>query len=113
MVQANLNALYDNFESCKTLAYADLSTTLVLATNETADIDRDTLNALCAEAKLVLANGHVSVIASTTEVRLFLKDPTEQNDALICLCTLQADIAQFLLTARRCLAEIAVGGDST
>lgn len=109
MVQKALNAVCDTFDGCETLAYADLSTQLVLATNEAASQTRDTLNDLCAEAKLVLDVGHIAVVGTGTGFRLFFRDRTEPSDCLICVCSLEADIAKLFPAAQQCLAEIASG----
>lgn len=111
MVQKALDAVCESFDGCETLAYADLSTQLVLATNQTASHTRDTLNDLCAEAKLILSDGHVGVVGSVTGFRLFVRDRTEPTDGLICLCTLETDVANLLPAAQACLARIASGGE--
>lgn len=106
MVQEVLDAVCETFDSCETLAYADLSTRLVLATNSETDQRRDALNALCAQAEVVLEGGNISVIATASGFRLFLRDHSEPMDGLICLCGLQTDMAKFIPVAQQCLSEI-------
>lgn len=107
MVQAVLNAVCEDFQGCHTIAYADLSTQLILATNTKTELSRDTLNALCAQANLALAKGSVGVIGTQAGFQVFLRATAEPNDALICLCSLQTDMVRFLPAAQACLAAIA------
>lgn len=111
MVQKALDAVCETFDGCETLAYADLSTQLVLATNEAASQTRDTLNDLCAEAKLILSDGYVGVVGTSNGFRLFVRDRAEPTDGLICLCGLETDVANLLHAAQDCLARIASGGE--
>lgn len=112
MVQEALNAVCESFDGCETLAYADLSTQLVLATNAAAPQTREKLNALCAEAEMVLEGGHIGVVGSSTGFRLFFRDVAEPTEGLICVCSLSADVAKLMPAAQKCLADIASGGDS-
>lgn len=109
MVQKALNAVCNTFDGCETLAYADLSTQLVLATNETASQTRDALNDLCAEAKLVLDAGHLAVVGTGSGFRLFFRDRSEPSDCLICVCSFKADLSKLFPAAQQCLADIASG----
>ncbi|MFP7675474.1 hypothetical protein ACG74X_19160 [Marivita sp. S0852] len=110
MVRQALDAVCETFEGCETLAYADLSTQLVLATNGNNTQAQDGLNALCEEAALMLDGGHIGIVGTQTGFRLFLRDFDEPNDGLICLCTLQTDMDGLLPAARKCLSQIASGG---
>ena len=101
------------FEGCETLAYADLSTQLVLATNSEAEEPRDALNLLCEEAKLVLDGGHLGIVGTATGFRVFLRDLVEPSDGLICICSLRTDMDAFLPAAQDCLAELSMAGDQS
>lgn len=91
------------------LAYADLSTQLVLVTNDAASQTRDTLNSLCAEANLVLTSGNLGVVGDKDGFRVFLKDPSEPTEGLICICGLNTDMAALVPAMQTCLSEIAEG----
>jgi len=110
MVQKALNEVCQSITGCQTLAYADLSTKLVLATNEGSDHTREALNALCAEADVVLAGGHFGLVGQADGFRLFLRARGEPADSLICLCDLRTDMAALLPAVERCLSEISAGG---
>lgn len=111
MVQATLDGFCNTFDGCVTLAYADLSTQLVLATNSDTEETRDALNLLCEEARLVLDGGHLGVVGTKSGFRVFLRDLVEPSDGLICICTLQTDMAAFLPAAQDCLADLSIAGE--
>ena len=110
MVQKALNAVCEKFDGCETLAYADLSTKLVLATNDTAPQSRDALNELCVQATTILNGGHIGVVGTGKEFRLFLRDSQEPSEGLICVCTVSADVASILPAVQACLTDLASGG---
>lgn len=112
MVQDSLNAVCEIFDSCTTLAYADLSTQLVLATNEGAEHTRETLNGLCAEATLILEHSFLGVVGTPTGFRVFVRSPEEPTDGLICLCGLETDMALLIPEIEHCLADIVTGDSS-
>ncbi len=119
MVVDELDALRDTFEGCRTLAFADLSTRMILVTDSGSNLRREALDALCSEAELTLgANGKPSlgsqssttaVIASKSAVRLFVRAAGEPNDVLCCICTPEVDVAAFLTDAHSCLDRISNG----
>ncbi|MEM6940258.1 MAG: hypothetical protein AAF943_04650 [Pseudomonadota bacterium] len=112
MVQKALNAVCEAFEGCDTLAYADLSTKLVLATNESTELPRDALNTLCEDATVLLSEGFTCVIGTEAGFRIFLRDPVETTDGMICLCARSADIEALLPAVKDCLAGLARGDAS-
>ncbi|SHG67345.1 hypothetical protein [Marivita hallyeonensis] len=109
MVRQALDAVCETFDGCETLAYADLSTNLVLATNTTTRETQDSLNTLCAEATLLLDGGGVAVVGTQSGFRIFLRDGDTSTDGLIGLCNLTSDVARLVPAAQRCLAQIASG----
>ncbi len=113
MVQKALNAVCDAFQGCDTLAYADLSTKLVLATNDASQQTRDALNELGSEAAIILSEGNIGVVGTSEGFRLFLRDPDEPTEALICLCALDTDVEALVPEAQKCLAELAAGSEAS
>ena len=116
MVSDTLNALHDQFAGCHTLAFADLSTQMVLVTNTPSTTTREHLDALCAEAAsafgpagLPALGTHPAstvIIATPDHVRLYLRDPQEPADALCCVCDHTVVVGDFLEKARICLEQI-------
>lgn len=119
MVVEQLDALKAKFEGCETLAFADLSTQMILVTNTDTSYRREALDSLCSEAVLALGNGKkaslgdtppvTAFVATKSQLRIFLRAPDEPTDALCCVCTPGVDVAAFLDDARPCLERISSG----
>lgn len=120
MVSDELDALQARFPECETLAYADLTTGMILVTNSHTPLERNALNRLCAEATAVLGTGEAPPMGSTTAetalvsdqegVRLFLRAPGLPNDALLCVGKAGLDLAAFSPEAKACLQRISEDG---
>ena len=119
MVVDELDALRGTYEGCKMLAFADLSTQMILVTDSAANHPREALDALCNEAAFMLgASGKVAlgttpcrtaVVAGTDGTRVFLRADAEPNDVLCCVCAPQLDLGSFLDDARARLNVISSG----
>jgi len=116
MVVDELDKLHDGFAGCETLAFADLSTQMILVTNTQSTLRREALDSLCAQAVLVLGtNGQgalgqsaatAGAVATADTLRVFLRSTEEPNDALCCICSPTIDAEAFLAAARASLATI-------
>ena len=119
MVVDALDALQGNFAGCETLAFADLSTQMILVTNTDASARRETLDMLCSEAAMTLGTkgkiaigsdlNATAIVASQDQMRVFLRAPQEPTDVLCCVCQPNFDLAYFLPAARACLEQISSG----
>jgi len=119
MVVEELDALRGAFAGCETLAFADLSTRMILVTDTSANLPRETLDGLCAEAAMMLgANGKVALgetpsdaalVASKDAMRVFLRAASEPNDVLCCICAPELDVEAFLVDARDRLNRMSSG----
>lgn len=119
MVVDDLDALQEKFDGCNTVAFADLSTQMVLVTNSEADHPRETLDMLCKEASLALGSpkkptfgdtaSSTAFIATKDQLRIFLRAEDEPSDVLCCVCAPDVDVAAFLSDAVPCLAKISTG----
>lgn len=119
MVVNELDALREKYEGCTALAFADLSTKMILVTDSGSNLRREALDALCSEAALLLgANGepafadhpsHRAYVASTAQLRVFLRSDQEPNDVLCCICGPKTDAAAFIADACACLDRISSG----
>ena len=120
MVSDDLDALHSKFPACETLAFADLSTNMILVTNTDSPHQREALDTLCAEAALTLgpagspaigeSPSDAAFIATKDQIKIFLRAETEPSDVLCCICAPDLDIPAFLSEARPCLHKIS-GGD--
>ena len=97
------------------VAYVDLSARLVLATNEHASLSRNALNDLCKEAVDVAKAGALAVVGTATELKIFISDDAGQEagqqDGLICLCGVDADVVALIEAAQSCLSELQAAGE--
>lgn len=120
MVSDELDALQARFPACETLAYADLTTGMILVTNSNTPLERNALNRLCAEAAAVLGGSGASPMGSMAAetalvsgqdgVRFFVRAPDLPNDALLCVGQAGLDIAAFAPEAKACLKRIGEDG---
>ena len=119
MVAEVLDKLHDRYPGCETLAFADLSTKMVLITNSTTTFRREGLDSLCSEAALAFGTGGAPTIgendamtafvATRDQLRIYIRDAREPNDALCCVCSHDVAVDSFLNDARACLQEISHG----
>lgn len=119
MVADKLDALQNKFAGCETIAFADLSTQMILVTNSSTEYRRETLDQLCAEAALTLGGrnrpllgdqpGNAAFVATGSQLRIFLRASQEPTDVLCCVCAPDTDIDAFLAEARACLEAISNG----
>lgn len=119
MVVDDLDALQNKFSGCEALAFADLSTQMILVTNSDTNLRREKLDRLCAEAALALGAksgpaigdtpSDAAFIATRDQLRIFLRAPNEPSDVLCCVCKPDVDVASFLSDARPCLERISGG----
>ena len=120
MVADALDALQDKFSGCDTIAFADLSTQMILVTNTTTSHRREALDNLCAEAALTLGTSRkmsigtapstTAVVVGPEQLRVFLRAEKEPTDVLCCVFQPGLDVAAFLPEARACLEHISSGG---
>lgn len=115
MVAELLDGLTARHGACRVVAYADLSARMVLVTNSAAATPREALNALCKQAATALQDNpltppetcDVAIMTTPDQVQIFLRLPTEANEALCCICDPNLDLPAFVEEARDCLVRIA------
>ncbi|MGB3315133.1 MAG: hypothetical protein WBB85_12030 [Albidovulum sp.] len=121
MVSDELDALQNRFPVCKTLAYADLTTGMVLVTNSNTPLERHGLNQLSADAALLLGGADdtpqigagvaaSAIVSSQDAVSVFLRAEGHPNDALLCTGGGDLDLAAFIPEAQACLKRISENG---
>ena len=119
MVVDELDALRERYEDCTALAFADLSTKMILVADSGSNLRREALDALCAEAALLLgANGKPALadkssdlasVVTSGQLRVFLRAEQEPNDVLCCVCGPMMDSDAFVADALACLNVISGG----
>lgn len=85
MISGELDDLQRQVPACTTLAFVDLATQMVLVTNTATPLERHALNALSAEAALLLDDARSALVSAQDEIRFFLRSDTEPADVLICV----------------------------
>lgn len=119
MVVDDLDKLQEKFDGCETVAFADLSTQMILVTNSDTKQPREALDRLCKEAMIALGSdakpsfgdtpSSAAFVATKDQLRIFLRADSEPSDVLCCVCAPHVDVASFLTDARPCLAKISSG----
>lgn len=111
----HLSALTSRHPECRTAAYADIDTGIVLLVSpDSAARTREQIDTLCAEAAVYLGSTHTpplgvsmcteALAASKDEMNVFIRDPKNPGEAYLFQCGTALDLAAFLDDAR---AEIA------
>lgn len=119
MAIEDLDALHDKFPQCETIAFADLSTDMILITNSAAPQAREALDALCADAAKSLGKpgspnfgdgeSDTALIATRDQLTIFLRADGEPTEVLCCVCKPDLDVPAFLSVARPTLQKISRG----
>lgn len=119
MATEDLDDLHSKFPQCETLAFADLSTEMILVTNSAAPQARETLDALCADAAKSLGKpgspnfgegeSDTALIATRDQLTIFLRADGEPTDVLCAVCRPDLDVPAFLSAARPTLQKISGG----
>lgn len=122
-ITERLDRLRQDFPDCETVAYADLSTQMVLAWSARAPQRQEVLNALCADAVDMLdgvpndalsdvlghaeaAMVHQVILLDADQIGVFLRSTQSPFDALCCLCAPTVDTCALIAGARRHLDVI-------
>lgn len=119
MVVDELDKLVAQTTECRTLAFADLSTKMILVADTGSHLPREALDRLCTQAASLLGvngkqvlgeqSGRTALAADTKDVHLFLRAEDEPDDVLCCVCTPEVDIEKFVADATACLHRISTG----
>lgn len=120
MVVEELDALRDGYGGCEVVAFADLSTQMILIADTQSNLPREDLDRLCAEAATSLGSSNkcalgevpnrAAIVANGKAMRVFLRASTEPNDVLCCICQPELDLNRFLSDARERLDRISSDG---
>ena len=110
------------FPAARAVAFADLSSSMVLASQGRANMTQEHLDRLCREARTcfddplfglsVQAFGepHSALLMGPDSIRVFLRSEVDPADAICCLCDPGIDLAGFVAKLREILDQISTGG---
>lgn len=118
-----LDDLRSEISGCSLVAFADLSSKIVLTASSATNPAREELDALSMAAHLTLdgaiadaaapvwadqtdARAEVAMLLSTSEARVFMRSRGENTEALICVCSPDCDLEGVVDCARSTLKRI-------
>ena len=121
-VNESLGAVAKAFPQARLVAFADLSSRMILASAGPLATTQEHLDRLCDQARAsfddplfslsVEAFGEPqgAVVMGADAVRVFLRSDTEPSDALCCICDHSIDLVAFVAKIRDTLESITHGG---
>ncbi|MBL9051015.1 MAG: hypothetical protein JNK19_12975 [Tabrizicola sp.] len=121
-VTESLGAVVKAFPQARLVAFADLSSRMILSSAGTLRTTQEHLDLLCNQARAcfddplfslsveAFGEPHGAVVMGSDSVRLFLRSESEPADALCCICDHSIDLAAFVEKIRETLEGITHGG---
>ena len=126
-VTQSLDSLRQEVEGCDLVAFADLSSGMVLCHSAATPPPQEELDALCGAATELLTgdvakgagaaagasdedHATKALVATGEEVRLYIRAEAEKPEALICVCSPEGDLVRILDCARSTLDSIVASG---
>lgn len=121
-VAESLGSVVKAYPQARLVAFADLSSRMILSSVGPLSMTQEYLDQLCDQARAcfddplfslsveAFGEPHSAVVMGTDTVRLFLRSDTEPADALCCICDLGIDLATFVTRIRDTLESITHGG---
>ena len=122
-VSEALDKLRADIAGCDLVAYADVSSSMVLSVSSATKRAQEDLDRLSASAVTVLngpiAEGavplvgeedtsvHVAMTLDAEAAHLFLRSASAPNEAVICVCAATCDLAAAIDLGRRALEDMA------
>lgn len=117
----NLAASCKDFPQARVVAFADLSSSTVLASQGRANVTQEHLNMLCSQARAsfddplfslsveAFGEPNAAVIMDQVSVRVFLRSENDPADAICCICDHGIDLAAFVARVRDILEQLDAG----
>lgn len=117
-VVESLGAVIKAFPEARAVAFADLSSSMILASQGAGDVTQEHLDQLCKQARAsfddplfalsveAFGEPHGAMIVGEDSVRLFLRSEAEPADALCCICEHGIDLTGFVAKIRETLDGI-------
>lgn len=121
-VADSLSSVTRAFPKARVVAFADLSSRMILASVGAEDTTQERLDVLCNQARVsfddplftlsveAFGEPHGAIVVDPAEVRVFIRSEIEAADALCCICDHGIDLAAFVSKIRETLDEITAGG---
>jgi hypothetical protein len=120
-ISDSLGAVIKAFPQARLVAFADLSSRMILASQARDDVTQEFLDRLCQQARTsfddplfslsveAFGEPHAALVMGPDGVRLFLRSENEPADALCCICDHSIDLPGFVAKIRETLDKISAG----
>jgi hypothetical protein len=120
-VQDDLAAVVKAFPEAKVVAFADLSSRMILASQGREDLTQEFLDQLCLQARAsfddpllalsveAFGEPNAALVLGAGEVRVFLRSDSEPADAMCCICAPGVDLPGFIAQVKETLAGVSGG----
>lgn len=121
-VAESLGAVVKAFPQARLVAFADLSSRMILSSAGTLGTMQEHLDRLCDQARSsfddplfalsveAFGEPHSAVVMGPDSLRVFMRSDTEPADALCCICDHGIDLGAFVAKIRDTLESITHGG---
>jgi hypothetical protein len=121
-VNESLGAVVKAYPQARLVAYADLSSRMILSSTGTLKRTQEDLDRLCNQARTsfddplfslsveAFGEPHAAIVMGVDSVRVFLRSEAEPADALCCICDPSIDLPAFVAKIRETLEGITHGG---
>ncbi|MDX5400825.1 MAG: hypothetical protein LPJ93_00340 [Rhodobacterales bacterium] len=120
-VSDHLGAVVKAYPQARIVAFADLSSRMILASHGNQPVTQENLDALCEQARTsfddplfslsveAFGEPHAAMVLAQDGVRVFLRSESEPADALVCVCDHSIDLGGFVAKIRETLEKISAG----
>lgn len=121
-VTESLGAVVKAFPQARLVAFADLSSRMILSSAGTLGTMQEYLDRLCDHARSsfddplfglsveAFGEPHSAVVMGPDALRVFMRSDTEPADALCCICDHSIDLGAFVAKLRDTLESITHAG---
>ena len=117
-----LKELREEFDDCNLVAFADLTSKMVLLSNSPKKVAQENLDQLCTEAAALFIGAAaklnkdgaplVAMVTDGNKSNIYLRNKPDGEDVLCCVCGPDVDLNGFLTSARARLDQIMPGDES-
>lgn len=120
-VNESLGAVVKAFPQAKVVAFADLSSRMILASVGNDEVNQEHLDTLCEQARVsfddplfslsveAFGEPHGAMVLVPDAVHVFMRSESEPADALVCVCDHSIDLQGFVAKIRETLESISAG----
>lgn len=121
-VGENLGSVVKAFPQARLVAFADLSSRMILSSAGPLSTTQEHLDHLCDQARSsfddplfglsveAFGEPHSAVVMGPDTIRVFMRSDSEPADAICCICDRGIDLGAFVAKIRDTLESITQGG---